>query len=279
MTDATDSRRTGRSATRVSSRTTRRDRGARGRSGLVSGCVHLVTVCHRPVRPAHGAAACRSPKQARLRKVVEVLASPEFGGRSGAGGEKTVCLPDRPISRAQARAACSTANIVQPIPGKEPGTDQGRNVGAHACGAPTRRSRDQWVIVAAHFDHLGVRGGMLYPGADDNASGVAMMLEVARSIVAGADSAQAKRDVHRLRPRGDRPVRLALFRGPSAGPARQGRAVRHGRHDRPIAGRRVRIARLRAWAPKTRRACAPGSTRRPRAAADRRVCSAPTSWS
>ena len=39
------------------------------------------------------------------------------------------------------------------------------------------------MIVAAHFDHLGVRGGVLYPGADDNASGVAMMLEVARSIV------------------------------------------------------------------------------------------------
>jgi Zn-dependent M28 family amino/carboxypeptidase len=37
--------------------------------------------------------------------------------------------------------------------------------------------------VAAHFDHLGVRNGRIYPGADDNASGVAMMLEVARSIV------------------------------------------------------------------------------------------------
>src|SRR5262249_17959507 len=35
----------------------------------------------------------------------------------------------------------------------------------------------------AHFDHLGVRNGLLYPGADDNASGVAMMLEVARSVV------------------------------------------------------------------------------------------------
>jgi hypothetical protein len=36
--------------------------------------------------------------------------------------------------------------------------------------------------VAAHYDHLGVRDGVLYPGADDNASGVAMMLEVARSM-------------------------------------------------------------------------------------------------
>ncbi len=43
--------------------------------------------------------------------------------------------------------------------------------------------RDQWVIVSAHFDHLGIRRGKLYPGADDNASGVAMMLEVARTLV------------------------------------------------------------------------------------------------
>ena len=40
------------------------------------------------------------------------------------------------------------------------------------------------MIVSAHYDHLGVRGGVLYPGADDNASGVAMMLEVARSMAA-----------------------------------------------------------------------------------------------
>jgi Zn-dependent M28 family amino/carboxypeptidase len=43
--------------------------------------------------------------------------------------------------------------------------------------------RDEWVILSAHYDHLGVRNGVLYPGADDNASGVAMMLEVARSLV------------------------------------------------------------------------------------------------
>ena len=38
---------------------------------------------------------------------------------------------------------------------------------------------DSWLIVSAHFDHLGVRGGELYPGADDNASGVSAMLAAA----------------------------------------------------------------------------------------------------
>ncbi|MDC8759480.1 M20/M25/M40 family metallo-hydrolase [Janthinobacterium fluminis] len=37
----------------------------------------------------------------------------------------------------------------------------------------------RYLVVSAHYDHLGVRGGKLYPGADDNASGVAAMLAIA----------------------------------------------------------------------------------------------------
>jgi Zn-dependent M28 family amino/carboxypeptidase len=54
-------------------------------------------------------------------------------------------------------------------------------------------------VVSAHYDHLGIRDGVLHPGADDNASGVAVMLEVAaycqknafrRSIVFAAFDAE-----------------------------------------------------------------------------------------
>src|SRR5687768_14113722 len=54
-------------------------------------------------------------------------------------------------------------------------------------------------VVSAHYDHLGVRDGAVYHGADDNASGVAAMLEVAaycqknpmrRSIVFAAFDAE-----------------------------------------------------------------------------------------
>ena len=37
----------------------------------------------------------------------------------------------------------------------------------------------RFVAVTAHYDHLGVRDGLVYPGADDNASGVAGMLAAA----------------------------------------------------------------------------------------------------
>lgn len=38
------------------------------------------------------------------------------------------------------------------------------------------------VIIGAHRDHFGRPGGMLFPGADDNASGTAVILEVARTL-------------------------------------------------------------------------------------------------
>ena len=38
---------------------------------------------------------------------------------------------------------------------------------------------ERYMVVSAHYDHLGVRDGATYLGADDNASGVAAMLAVA----------------------------------------------------------------------------------------------------
>lgn len=38
---------------------------------------------------------------------------------------------------------------------------------------------DNYIIVAAHYDHLGILGGKMFPGADSNASGVVAMLNLA----------------------------------------------------------------------------------------------------
>ena len=43
---------------------------------------------------------------------------------------------------------------------------------------------DEFVVIGAHFDHLGVKDGAIFNGADDNASGCAVLLEVARACVA-----------------------------------------------------------------------------------------------
>ena len=40
------------------------------------------------------------------------------------------------------------------------------------------------IIIGAHYDHFGIQGGILFPGADDNASGTAIILEIARVLSA-----------------------------------------------------------------------------------------------
>jgi Zn-dependent M28 family amino/carboxypeptidase len=43
-------------------------------------------------------------------------------------------------------------------------------------------ARHETVLVGAHRDHFGRQAGLLFPGADDNASGTAVLLDVARVL-------------------------------------------------------------------------------------------------
>lgn len=45
-----------------------------------------------------------------------------------------------------------------------------------------REYPDSFIVITAHYDHLGKMGSAYFPGANDNASGVAMMLTLAKSI-------------------------------------------------------------------------------------------------
>lgn len=44
--------------------------------------------------------------------------------------------------------------------------------------------KDEYIVLGAHYDHLGIKHGKIYPGADDNASGSAALIEVARELCA-----------------------------------------------------------------------------------------------
>lgn len=54
----------------------------------------------------------------------------------------------------------------------------GRNVTGFLPGS-SKKHRDTYVIVMAHYDGLGTLDGTLYPGADSNASGVVAMISIA----------------------------------------------------------------------------------------------------
>ena len=42
--------------------------------------------------------------------------------------------------------------------------------------------KNEYVVLGSHLDHLGVRGGIVHPGADDNGSGSTAVLSVARAF-------------------------------------------------------------------------------------------------
>ena len=71
---------------------------------------------------------------------------------------------------AQASRA-DAVNVVGVIPGTDPAL------------------RDQVVLIDAHYDHLGMHGGQgadsIFNGADDDASGVVAVMEIARALAAG----------------------------------------------------------------------------------------------
>lgn len=48
----------------------------------------------------------------------------------------------------------------------------------------SRNANDRYVIIGAHFDHLGILDGKIYHGADANASGVAAMTSLAEMFAA-----------------------------------------------------------------------------------------------
>lgn len=59
--------------------------------------------------------------------------------------------------------------------------DGGTNVVGVLPGSDPQLA-DKFVLVTAHYDHLGIQEGKVYPGATDNASGVAAVLEIARRL-------------------------------------------------------------------------------------------------
>jgi len=71
----------------------------------------------------------------------------------------------------QADARADAVNVVGVIPGSDPAL------------------RDQVVLIDAHYDHLGIRSGegpdSIYNGADDDASGVVAVMEIARALARG----------------------------------------------------------------------------------------------
>lgn len=121
-----------------------------------------------------GLLAVRTTAAALARAGIDVRALAAPGEADGRPHSRALDRPAR-ITVAVAHERAETANVAAVLPGRDPAL-------AGEC-----------VVVGAHHDHLGHGGdaslapeqvGTVHPGADDNASGVAALLAVARAFAA-----------------------------------------------------------------------------------------------
>jgi len=57
-----------------------------------------------------------------------------------------------------------------------------RGIGVNLVGVLPGSAPSGTIVLSAHYDHEGIRDGQTYNGADDNASGVSTLLEIARLL-------------------------------------------------------------------------------------------------
>jgi Zn-dependent M28 family amino/carboxypeptidase len=114
-----------------------------------------------------------------MRATVAFLASPEMKGRRIGTDENRRAAEW--IAARFARLGLQPANQGSFFHAFEVGNYAGRNVAGILRSA---EASDQYVVVGAHLDGVGDLGGRHRPAADDNASGVAALLEIAAAFVA-----------------------------------------------------------------------------------------------
>lgn len=153
-------------------------------AALSSFAVLLLAACAAPQSAPAPAAPQPSAMQAQLLEDVRILSADDMQGRdTGAeGGSK---------ARAYIVQRLEALGVAAPAMGREqPWEMQGRTRegpktfnGVNVLGViPGTRVRDRYIVVTAHYDHVGTNDGQIFNGADDNASGVATMLALAADL-------------------------------------------------------------------------------------------------
>ena len=98
-------------------------------------------------------------------------------GASTADLKKSLLTWKRPLSfplRARIRLAVASRHFPQAV---------GYNVVGYVEGSDPKLRRE-CVVIGGHFDHTGAHLGLLFPGADDNASGCATSMEAGKAFAA-----------------------------------------------------------------------------------------------
>ncbi|MCL4228899.1 MAG: M20/M25/M40 family metallo-hydrolase [Myxococcales bacterium] len=112
---------------------------------------------------------------------VAALADPALRGRGGGTADEAAAA-DRVaawLAAAGVEPAGDDGGWLQPFTFAGAGTRRSQNVVGIVRGSDPRAPH---VVVGAHYDHLGVIGGRVHPGADDNASGTAALVAIGAAL-------------------------------------------------------------------------------------------------
>ncbi len=153
-------------------------------AALVASLVVLVSACASPGVQSQAVA----PNHDQLLTDLRILSSDDMQGRAPdtEGGLKARAYL---VERLEAMGiAAPPSGRLQPFSREARRRDEVRTVtGANVLGLiPGTRHPERYIVVTAHYDHMGVRNGQIHNGADDNASGVSSVLELARRLTLAA---------------------------------------------------------------------------------------------
>jgi hypothetical protein len=142
---------------------------------------------------ARGDALAAALELEKVRADLVALASPEMEGRrSGAGIARARAFLVERFRALGLEPAGADGGYAQAIPAASGEGTEGENLLALLEGRDPQL-RDEVIVLSAHYDHLGQQGEQIFRGADDNASGVAVMLELARLLT--REGARPRRSV------------------------------------------------------------------------------------
>lgn len=133
---------------------------------------------------AQARSAASDPVSARLMQRLSVLAADSMEGRragsAGSARARAWIIGELTAMGAKPAGASFEQRIsLRPRPGS---TD---TVGANIVARiPGTKGNGPVLVLSAHYDHLGVRDGQVYNGADDDASGCVALLTIAEQLLA-----------------------------------------------------------------------------------------------
>lgn len=111
----------------------------------------------------HGFRNAIAPQQYVISEnVAKAIAGPVYDAVKAAGNSVQLAKADVLLDTKKAPINGAASNVVAMLPGTD--------------------LKDEYVVISAHYDHVGIVNGKLHPGADDDGSGTVGVLEIAEAF-------------------------------------------------------------------------------------------------